>query len=642
MASLAKVWAARRRLRVRGAVGDDSTRVEAMLRNRDLLPVPEEERAWSGINYCFYWISDGVNLNTFMIAGSSIMPSEPGGLGLKWWQGWIAIILGYAIVGILVALSSRMGAVYHSPFPVVTRASFGVLGSFWPVINRVVLAIVWYGVQSAIGGQCVLLMLKTLAPHYEQNVPNHIPPSEEITSAGFLAFFIFCLASIPAVAARPQKIRHLFTLKAVVMPTAAFALFIWVIVRAKRTPAGISRLLNRPGLTGSKARWAFMRALVSGVANNSSLVLNMPDFARYAKHPRNVKWPQLITVPLTFGITSLLGVFITSSSLAIFPVESDDPTVQYNAMQQSFNPLDVVNKLLASEPYNPGMRAAIFFLSISFVIGQMGANISANSLSGGHDLAALLPRYLNVRRGALLCAALAFAIVPWRLISSSNKFTDYLSAYSMFLSAISGVIMADYYIVRRGRLDVSSLYTAGKSHSDGVPCDYWYSFGFHWRAYVAYFVGIAIPMPGFVETVSNGRVHIPQGAMHIYDIAYFVGFSVSALTYCVLCQISPPPGAYPLQHRRYEEPRPAWEADPDNPRDQAILSLLEYGDLSHLGQHPDKSESVDLEAAKDVGGDAPQADMEATHSSDEKSFESDGKTPSPDTSKPDVILYNAP
>ena len=107
-----------------------------------MLPVPPEGRTWRYYNYITYWIADGLNLNTFMIAGAAISPST--GEGLVWWQGWIAIILGYIVVGFLVMVSGRMGAVYHTPFPVMARSSFGIFGSFWPVINRVVLAIIWY------------------------------------------------------------------------------------------------------------------------------------------------------------------------------------------------------------------------------------------------------------------------------------------------------------------------------------------------------------------------------------------------------------------------------------------------------------------------------------------------------------------
>lgn len=568
MSTFGRILEARKVLRVPGAAGDDVSHAEALLHNRDMLPVPPEGRTWRYYNYVTYWISDGLNLNTFMIAGAAISPST--GEGLVWWQGWIAIILGYTVVGILVTISGRMGAVYHTPFPVMARSSFGIFGSFWPVINRVVLAIIWYGVQSAIGGQCIQLLLRCLIPSYN-NMKGAIH-EENANTAYFVAFFIFSLVSIPAVAARPQSIRHLFTLKSITTPMASIALLIWCVYDNK----GVGDMNSSKGITGSKAGWAFMSALISGIANNSSLVLNMTDFCRYASHPRNTVMPQLVTVPLIFSITSLFGIIITYSTRKQFGVTS-------------WNPLDVLTLRLDRAPHDPGTRAGVFFLTLAFSLAQLGANISANSLSAGHDLSALFPRYINVRRGALICAALAFAITPWRLLATSNNFTNYLAAYSMFLSTVSGVIIADYYIVRRGKLNVSALYSFSKKPD--AQNDYRYFYGVNWRAYVAYFGGIAILITGFVGAVSNGRIKVSSAAQHIYTLAYPIGFLAAMVIYTALCQFFPVTGGYSVTEKGYYEPKPSWEADPLKSEDAGIITLMK----EEQNYHPDLNTQSDEE-----------------------------------------------
>ena len=551
MTTIRRILGARKALRVPGCAGDEVSHAEALLHNRDMLPVPPEGRTWRYYNYITYWIADGLNLNTFMIAGAAISPST--GEGLVWWQGWIAIILGYIVVGFLVMVSGRMGAVYHTPFPVMARSSFGIFGSFWPVINRVVLAIIWYGVQSAIGGQCIQLLLRCLIPSY--NNMKGVIHEENANTAYFVAFFIFSLISIPAVAARPQTIRHLFTLKSITTPIAAIALLIWCVYDNK----GAGDMAHDTGLTGSKAGWAFINAMMSSIANNSSLVLNMTDFCRYASHPRNTVVPQLVTVPFVFGITSLFGIIITYSTRKQFG-------------QTTWNPLDVLKLRLDESPHDAGTRAGVFFLAFAFIIAQLGTNVSANSLSAGHDLAALIPRYINVRRGSLVCAAIGFAITPWRLLSSSNNFTTYLAAYSMFLSTVSGIMIADYYIVRRGKLNVSALYSFSKKPD--APRDYRFFCGVNPRAYAAYFGGISISITGFVGAVSEGRIKVSTTAQHIYTLAYPIGFLSAMLIYIVLCQIFPVPGGYSVTEKGNHEPKPTWEADPFNPDDTVIVALM--------------------------------------------------------------------
>ncbi|KAK7034534.1 uracil permease [Paramarasmius palmivorus] len=161
-------------------------------------------------------------------------------------------------------------------------------------------------------------------------------------------------------------------------------------------------------------------------------------------------------------------------------------------------------------------------------------NISANSVSAGCDLTALFPRFINIRRGGYIAAIVGFAILPWKLLSSSNKFTSYLSAYSVFLSSIAGVMITEYFLIRRGHYRVADLYHA---RPDGW---YFYVYGFNWRAYAAYIAGILINVVGFAG--ATGRT-VPIAATRIYQMSFFTGFGVSSVIYLVLNMVSPVPGA---------------------------------------------------------------------------------------------------
>lgn len=154
-------------------------------------------------------------------------------------------------------------------------------------------------------------------------------------------------------------------------------------------------------------------------------------------------------------------------------------------------------------------RAGVFFIALSFTLAQLGVNIAANSVSAGSDLTALLPKYLNIRRSGYICAVVGLLIQPWKLFASSSTFTSYLSAYSTFLSSIAGVMLSDYYLVRKGYIDTPALYS-------GNPKDpYYFSHGWNWRAYVAYIAGIAINFTGFLGQIGLDVSGAAQKMYHL-------------------------------------------------------------------------------------------------------------------------------
>ncbi|KIL63864.1 hypothetical protein M378DRAFT_79178 [Amanita muscaria Koide BX008] len=488
------------------------TYTQQFLSNEDLTPVPPEKRKWAGRNFIFFWISDSFNVNTWMIASSMIQ------LGLSWWQAWICVWLGYGIVGPFVALNARQGAIFHIPFPVVIRTSFGVFGSLWCTFNRGVMACIWYGVQASIGGDCVKVMLRAIWPSVN-NIPNHLPASSGTTTRDFMCFFLFWLISLPAIWFPIHQIRHLFTVKSIVVPIAGITFFVWVIVKAK----GVGPIISQPAsVQGSELAWSMIVSLMSCISNMATLVvqvLNAPDFASRATTPSAAFFPQLFSVPITFSLVSFLGIIVSSSSVAIYG-------------EAVWSPVTLLDMFLDGNPSH-ATRFGVWFISASFIIAQLGMNISANSISAGCDLTALFPRYINIRRGGYIAAIVGICMMPWNLLKSSNEFTNYLSAYSVFLSSIAGVMITEYYFVRKGHYRVDDLYDSRK---DGW---YWYFYGINFRAYAAYIAGILINVVGFAG--ATGRT-VPLAATRIYQLAFFTGFAVSSFTYWSLNVLFPVPG----------------------------------------------------------------------------------------------------
>jgi NCS1 family nucleobase:cation symporter-1 len=270
--------------------------------------------------------------------------------------------------------------------------------------------------------------------------------------------------------------------------------------------------------TGSQRGWAWMSGIMSCISNFATLMVNNPDYTRFATRPSAVFWPQLLTIPIGFAVTCFIGVIVGSSSNVIFG-------------EAIWNPLDLLGKFLDSQP-SAGTRAGVFFISSAFALAQLGVNIAANSVSAGSDLTALLPKFLNIRRAGYICAVIGLIICPWNLLNSSSTFTTYLSAYSTFLSSVVGVMISDYYFVRKGYLKIGDLYSGSKQ---GV---YYFTFGVNWRAYVAYIAGILINAVGFAGAVG---ARISTTAQNMYHLNFYLGFIISSFVYYGLCKLSPVP-----------------------------------------------------------------------------------------------------
>lgn len=269
---------------------------------------------------------------------------------------------------------------------------------------------------------------------------------------------------------------------------------------------------------------------MSAIGNFATLIVNDPDFARFASSPSAALLPQLITIPMGFGLTSFIGIIAGSASAVIYP----DKGAVWNPLQ--LLGFFITNGGTPNGVGGSGDRAGTFFIAASFVVAQLGTNIAANSISAGTDLTALLPRYINIRRGSYVCAVIGLAICPWQFLTSASNFTTYLSAYSVFLASIAGPMIVDYYIVRKGYYQIHDLYNAESSGP------YFGCFGFQWRGWAGYICGILINVVGFAGATGD---KVPIGATYIYRLNFFTGFIVSGAVYWILCKIKPVPALSP-------------------------------------------------------------------------------------------------
>lgn len=488
------------------------TVVEAYVYNGELTPVEAARRKWTWKQYVFFWMSGTFNVNTWQISATGLQ------LGLNWWQTWICIWVGYLCVAVFVVAASRVGNMYHLSFPSSCRIAFGTYFSIWVVLNRVVMACVWYSTQAYLGGICVQLILKSIFGNNLNSRIHDTIPSVNLTPFELMCFIIFWAISLPFLWFPPHRLRHLFAVKSAITPIGAFSLLIWSVRKCGGTLA-LGALNGHSNMGSTATAWAVIRSIMSAMDNFSTLILNAPDFARFGKTPRSSMWSQFIAIPACFAVISLFGIVCVSAAYTVYGVNY-------------WSPLDILSRYL--DGYTSGDRAGVCLISFIFAFDQLGSNLSSNAIPAGTDMTALLPKFIDIRRGAYICAAISLAICPWNLVASSSKFTTALSAYAVFLSAIAGVIFADYYIVRKGYVNIFHCYT------NKLGSYYMYNrYGTNWRAVVAYVIGIIPNFPGFIGSVGPA---VPIGAMRVYYLNYFVGYLVSATTYLILVYFFPMEG----------------------------------------------------------------------------------------------------
>ena len=468
---------------------------EATLFNEDLAPVPIEKRTWGTWNYAALWISMSLCIPTYTMASSMINN------GMNWWQAVLTIFLGNAIVLIPMLLNGHAGAKYGIPFPVFARASFGTRGANIPAMLRAIVACGWFGIQTWIGGESLYHLLRAWIPSLEEiNTTALIPQALPM-----FCFLLFWLLNMFIIYKGVDSIRKLLVFKAIFLPIAALALFCWAIIAAK----GLGPILSEPSkFSDSKSFFKFFfPALTAVVGFWATLSLNIPDFTRYAKSQKAHFKGQAIGLPPSMTLFAFVGVVVTSASAIIYGSPEWDPV----KLASHFT-----SKLMVS------------FAMIGIIISTLATNIAANIVSPANDFSNLAPQKINFRLGGYITGIIGVIIFPWKLYGDPHGYIfTWLIAYSSLLGPIGGIMIADYYFIRKQKLETDSLY----SHKG----KYYYTNGFNSKAIIALLAGVLPNIPGFllqVKLVSASA--FPVWISELYNYAWFVGFIVSGFVYWIL------------------------------------------------------------------------------------------------------------
>jgi NCS1 family nucleobase:cation symporter-1 len=442
--------------------------------NEDLAPIPLEKRTWGTYNFAALWISMAVCVPTYMLASGLIAG------GMNWWQAILTILLGNLIVLVPMVLNAHAGTKYGIPFPVLVRASFGVRGANIPAVMRALVACGWFGIQTWIGGAAIYSMLKIMWPAVA-----------DMAGGIWICFFFFWLINMWVVWNGIETIRWLEGVGAPFLLAVGLLLFFWVTGKA----GGLGPVLNTPSKFQTNAEFMrfFIPSLTGMVGFWATVALNIPDFTRYAKSQKAQVWGQVLGLPTTMTFYSFIGVAVTSASVVLFGTPVWDP-------------VDLLGR------FNQPLVA--FIALIALLIATLTTNVAANVVSPSNDFANINPRRISFRTGGMITGVVGIAMMPWRLLADQDAYIfKWLVGYSALLGPIAGVMIADYFVVRRSQLKVDDLYCRG-----GL---YEYSSGINMRAVGALVAGIAVALLGLA---------VPALRL-LYDYAWFVGFGVSGVVY---------------------------------------------------------------------------------------------------------------
>ena len=473
--------------------------------NADLAPVSSANRKWAVGSFAALWISMSACIPTYMLASSLI------GGGMNWWQAVLTIFLGNLIVLVPMVLNAHAGTKYGIPFPVYCRAAFGTLGANVPAILRALVACGWFGIQAWIGGDAIYKILAVFIPALTKWTAL---PVLDINAPQLLSFLFFWAINMWVIYRGIDTIRFLLNIKAPLLIALGLLLLWW----AWRKAGGFGPMLSQPsafdaGQPKAGQFWSyFFPALTGMIGFWATLSLNIPDFSRYAKSQRAQVIGQALGLPATMALYSFIGVAVTSATVIIFG-------------ESLWNPVDVLTRF--------DSPTVLITALISLCIATLATNIAANVVSPANDFAHLAPRLISFRTGGYITGIIGVLMMPWKLVADPTGYIfTWLIAYSALLGPIGGILIADYFVCRRCKLDLVALYKA-----DG---EYRFTGGFSIVALMALMAGALPSLPGFLVQVKvlNPET-VPAIITDLYHYAWFVGFGLAFMIYLLLRKAFP-------------------------------------------------------------------------------------------------------
>jgi NCS1 family nucleobase:cation symporter-1 len=493
----------------------------SVLHNVDLAPVPIAKRTWTTYNYIALWIGMSHNIPTWGLAAGLVA------LGFAWYQAILTIMLGNVIVLIPMLLNSHAGTKYGIPYPVFARASFGVYGANLAALLRAGIACGWFGIQTWIGGEAVYTVVGAIfgqgswwltADKIQIGLGNAQPWTL------WLSFIIFWALNLLIIWRGMDAVRRFENWAAPFVLVVAFFLLIWMWSQA----GGLGELVQDNGTLGwgSDFWLLFFPALMGMIAFWSTLSLNMPDFTRFGQSQRTQAIGQTLGLPTTMTLFPLIAVLVTSATKTVYGDYIWDPVV-----------------LTGKFADGSFLGALVVVLAlVTLGVATLSVNVAANIVSPSYDFSNAWPKRISFRTGGIITGIVGILIQPWLLYQDPSIYIfNWLGFYGGATGAIAGVLIADYWVIRKTDLRLADLY-----RPSGI---YRYASGWNWRAVAALLIGMFVALGGAYNAPGTGpfpadgflpflHFELPWGG-YLYDYSWIIGLVVAFVLYWVFARFVP-------------------------------------------------------------------------------------------------------
>lgn len=478
------------------------------LYNEDLAPTGVARRTWRWYHFAALWVGMVMNIASYMLAAG--LTDQ----GMSPWQAVATVLLGNAIVLVPMLLIGHAGAKHGIPYAVLVRSSFGTRGAKLPALLRAIVACGWYGIQTWLGGSAIYVLLNILTGNALHGAAL---PLLGISLGQTVCFLGFWLIQIYFVVNGTDSIRWLESWSAPLKVVMCVALVWWATAQA----GGVGSMLSMPSQFvpgGAKTGrfWStFWPGLTAMVGFWATLALNIPDFTRFARSQRDQVVGQSLGLPLPMALLSVVSVVVTSATVVIYG-------------KAIWDPIDLTSRMTGV-----GVGIALVILTLD----TMCCNLAANLVGPAYDFSSLWPKGISYKTGGLLTAAIALVMMPWKILASTQGYIfTWLIGYSALLGPVAGIMLVDYFLIRRTELDQQALFTEGGQYS--------YEKGWNLAAVAAMLLGVLPNLPGFLHTAFPASFpDVSDLFQGLYTYAWFVGLMIAAVVYALLMKLRKSPRA---------------------------------------------------------------------------------------------------
>jgi NCS1 family nucleobase:cation symporter-1 len=470
--------------------------VNKELWNEDLAPTGAAQRTWRWYHFAALWVGMVISIPAYMLASSLIEA------GMSAWQAVVTVFLANVIVLLPMLLIGHAGTKYGIPYAVLARTSFGTRGARLPALMRAIVACGWYGIQTWFGGSMIYTLLGVLMGGA---IGGDKLPGLGINGGQLACFLAFWAIQFYFIVHGMEAIRKLETYTAPLKIAICFLLLWWVYGKV----GGFGPLLDQPSKFvpgGPKAGlfWSvFWPSLTAMIGYWATLALNIPDFTRFAKTQRDQVIGQSLGLPLPMALLAALAVTVTSATIVLYG-------------KALWDPVDVASRMTG---------VAVLVALLILLIDTASVNLAANLVGPAYDFSALSPGRISYRVGGYITAGIALAMMPWKILEKTENYIFiWLTGYSALLGPIAGILIIDYYFIRKTELAVDQLY-----RDDGI---YSYRNGWNMAAIVAFVAGVLPNIPGFLNAAfPEAFPDVGSAFKTLYTYAWFVGIAIAAVVY---------------------------------------------------------------------------------------------------------------